>query len=155
MMHCQSWCYVLKVVMTGQCGRGLLQDKQQTLISAKLLCRELGNLYGTYKMGHSSSIPKIALVLHFLPVTYCNIFANLISICSLNRAGFSDIGHAHFCCTFRSLNRHICKTYFFKLLLQFRHHLPESPDVSDEKLSKQFWHSKKSASYNQAIFFAS
>ena len=48
-----------------------------------------------------------------------NTFANLISICSLNIAGFSDIGHAHFCCTFRSLNRHICKTYFFKLLLHF------------------------------------
>ena len=45
-------------------------------------------------------------------------------------------------------------------LLQFEHHLPEtlhieSPDVSDEKLSKEFWHSKKSASYNQTIFFAS
>ena len=85
-----------------------------------------------------------------------NTFANLISICSLNRAGFSDIGHAHFCCTFHSLNRHICKTYFLELLLQFKHHLPEtlhiqSPDVSDEKLSKEFWQSKKSASYNQTI----
>ena len=89
-----------------------------------------------------------------------NTIANLISICSLNRPGFSDIGHAHFCCKFHSLNRHICKTYFFKLLLQFKCHLPktlhiQSPDVSNEKLSKEFWHSKKSATYNQAILFAS
>ena len=43
-----------------------------------------------------------------------NTFANLISICSLNNVGFSDIGHAHFCCTFHSLNCHICKTYFLQ-----------------------------------------
>ena len=72
-----------------------------------------------------------------------NTFAKLISIFSLNRAGFSDIEHAHFCCTFHLLKHHICKNYFFKLLLQFKHHLPEtlqieSPDVSDEKLSKNF-----------------
>ena len=40
-----------------------------------------------------------------------------------------------------------------------KRHLPEtlhieSPDVYDEKLSKEFWRSKKSASYNQTIFFA-
>ena len=89
-----------------------------------------------------------------------NTFANFISICSLNRARFSDIGHTHFCCTFHSLNRHICETFFFKLLLQFKRCPPEtlnleSPDVSDAKLSKEFCHSKKSASYNQTIFFAS
>ena len=70
-----------------------------------------------------------------------NAFANLISICSLNRAGFSDTEHTHLCCTFHLLNRHICKTYFFELLLQFKHHLPEnlhteSPDVLGENVSK-------------------
>ena len=43
-------------------------------------------------------------------------------------------------------------------LLQIKRHLPEtlyieSPDVSDEKLAKEFWHSKKSASYNQTKSF--
>ena len=46
-----------------------------------------------------------------------NTFAKLISICSLDRAGFSDIRHAHFCCTLRSLKWQICKNYFFELLL--------------------------------------
>ena len=73
-----------------------------------------------------------------------NTFTNLISICSLNRAGFSDIEHAHFCCTFRSLNCHICKTYFFKLLLGILSDLHETwhvhslagPDLNNFAQSK-------------------
>ena len=72
-----------------------------------------------------------------------NTFTNLISICSLNRAGFSDIGHAHFCCTFHLLNRHICKTYFFELLLGILIHVHETWHVhssagADLKLSKSY-----------------
>ena len=67
-----------------------------------------------------------------------NTFANLISICSLNRAGFSDIGHTHFCCTFRSLKRHICKTYFFELLLWNLFNLHETCHVhSSAKVIKR------------------
>lgn len=141
------------MALTCQCGCGLFQDKQQTLISAKLLCWGLQNFKGTHRtqiFHHKKcACPPLGGTItdendenSFLNDT----FINIISMCSLNNTGFCDIGPSHLCCIF-------FRTPPMKHDLHETLHIV-SPDVSDQKnlRTTKIAQSKESQHYNNYVF---